>query len=137
MGGPPPDFGMGYPPPFGAPIGDPLLAAGSNTAPPPPAPTPAASTGNAFLDGLPPGQLTAPEKDLAGAVSAFLDTWRQSHEADSHPNMVHLGADKSIRESKALVLPREVSLKAWIKHRLSSEVNIVGQSVVPVARQTP
>lgn len=143
-GGAPPDFGMGVPPPgFGFPTPGMAFhpeeamraAALAHGAPPPPAaPSAAAAGGGGFLDSLPPGQLTAPERDLADAVNAFLATWGTTHEEGSHPNMVHLGADKGIRESKALVLPREVSLKAWIKQRLTREVIIDGQSVKPVAK---
>jgi len=102
--------------------------------PAPPAsatPVPEASGWSAvgYLEKL-PRELTDPEKRLGEAVAEFMRAWRETHEEGSRPNLVHLGADVHIRETKALALPREVSLKVWLKHRLSHKVDVTGQTVV-------
>lgn len=82
-----------------------------------------------YLEKL-PRELTEHEKRLAAAVAAFMFNWRETHEEGSRPNLVHLGANAHIRDCKALALPREVSLKVWLKHRLGDKVDVIGQSVV-------
>lgn len=82
-----------------------------------------------YLEKLPKA-LTEEEKRLAAAVAAFMFNWRETHEEGSRPNLVHLGANAHIRDCKANALPREVSLKVWLKHRLGDKVDVIGQSVV-------
>jgi len=86
------------------------------------------STSAGFLDRLPP-KLSREERELGEAVLDFLKAWR-AREPGSSPNMVHLGGDARVREYKALALPREVSLKAWLKQRFSDRVEVQGQSIV-------
>merc|ERR1711920_333568 len=130
---------MVYPPPFPVgvlPEGNPIMPPGMALPPQPLLPVPAApavGSCGGFFDTL-AEKLSAPERDLADAVLAFLRNWDDTHEDGSKPNLVHVGADKAIRECKVLVLPREVSLKAWIKQRLSSEVNIDGKNVLLVKK---
>jgi len=86
-----------------------------------------------YLEKL-PKELTEHEKRLAAAVAAFMFNWRETHEEGSRPNLVHLGANAHIRDCKANALPREVSLKVWLKHRLGDKVDVIGQSVVLLDR---
>eukprot|EP00928_Gymnodinium_smaydae_P026481 TRINITY_DN20780_c0_g1_i1.p1 TRINITY_DN20780_c0_g1~~TRINITY_DN20780_c0_g1_i1.p1 ORF type:complete len:960 (+),score=215.14 TRINITY_DN20780_c0_g1_i1:55-2934(+) len=87
-----------------------------------------ANAGEAFLAGL-PDDLTAEERDLLDAVLAFLGTWRSKNGAGSNPNLVHLGGDPAVRACKTVAMPRDVSLKAWMRHRIPGEVAVEGQAV--------
>lgn len=80
-----------------------------------------------FLERL-PASLTPEEQALGEAVVEFLRVWGGGDAAP--PNMVHLGGDVRVREFKAAALPREVSLKAWLKQRFNDRVEVRGQSVV-------
>lgn len=79
-------------------------------------------------EGSAEGPLSHAEQQLGEAVMSFLQTWRQ-RDAESTPNVVHLGGDAQVRELKA-ALPSAVSLKAWLKQRFSHRVEVRGQSVI-------
>lgn len=68
-----------------------------------------------------PAQHTAQEEELADAVVDFLRSWAEV-KPDKSPNLIHLGADKRIRECKSQAVPPEVALRAWLERRLSQRV---------------
>lgn len=84
-----------------------------------------------FLDRL-PAELTKEEEALGKAVLEFLRNWVDGDTAASPPNMVHLGGDARVREFKSAAVPREVSLKAWLKQRFKDRVEVKGQGVVAI-----
>lgn len=86
-----------------------------------------AVTGVDFWASL-PSQLTRQEDELSNAVVVFLNTWRESHEDGKCPNLIHLGADPTVRSFKAKALPAEVALKTWIERRLAHRVELVKDS---------
>lgn len=145
-GGPP----GGPPPPEGAPPPRHFEAPPGRTSEPPPAGAAASgpSAGGAggagppsldgrnpgeFLADLPP-QLTTQEQELASAVIEFLRQWASEKGDASHPNLVHAGADRGIRERKAAALPPEVALRSWIEQRLPGQVVLMNGRSLRLAR---
>lgn len=77
-----------------------------------------------------PSDLTPKEEQLADAVVDFLRSWAADEaKKGKSPNLIHLGADKRIRECKSQAVPPEVALRAWLERRLSSKVTMVKTSV--------
>lgn len=111
------------PPPRPAPVVAPA-------APAAPAEAAVPATNAGFLDRL-PERLTPEERALGEAVLTFLRDW-DAGDSGNPPNMVHLGGDARVREFKTAALPREVSLKAWLKQRYKDRVEVRGQSVVAI-----
>lgn len=72
-----------------------------------------------------PSRLTAQEQELADAVVAFLRCWAEEKEGGKSPNLIHLGADKRIRECKSQAMPPEVALRKWLETRVSHLIALV------------
>jgi len=72
-----------------------------------------------------PSTLTPEEQDLAESVVAFLRSWSEKKDAGKAPNLIHLGADKHVRECKIKAMPPEVALRAWLERRATNQVSLV------------
>jgi len=88
------------------------------------------------LDQLPEQRLTPEEVALGQAVMDFLSNRRLASGADvggAPPTMAALAGDPIVRDFKGAALPREVSLKAWLRQRFNHRVEMQGQSIVVIS----
>lgn len=69
------------------------------------------------------------EQELASAVSGFLRKWATTHADGARPNLVLLGGDEAVRRCKDAAVPRQVSLRAWLKEHMPDTVGFEGQSI--------
>jgi len=121
--------------PAGPPSGPPGMLGREREPPPPvaqqPPPVretpPASAPPGDFLSSLPP-DLTPPEHELKKAVVAFLRSWAEKNDEGKFPNLVHLGSDKQVRNSKTAAMPPEIALRAWLERRLRSDVVLARDS---------
>lgn len=70
-----------------------------------------------FFERLPEDALTQEELDLRQALIAFLE----SRKKPGPPNLSEAGMNETVHKSRAALLPRQVSMKEWIVHRVGQE----------------
>jgi len=73
-----------------------------------------------FLEDLPQDRHTAEEQNLRTALYAFLATVPPGHVA----LLNQAGANREVRQAKHALLPKLISLKAWIERRIGSEIEL-------------
>lgn len=72
----------------------------------------------AFFETLSPDAFAPPEEALREAVFDFLATWRSPELA----NLQQMSNFPLVQQTRAAFLPKNVSLKAWIEHRIGGEI---------------
>eukprot|EP00927_Polykrikos_kofoidii_P075005 TRINITY_DN7105_c0_g3_i1.p1 TRINITY_DN7105_c0_g3~~TRINITY_DN7105_c0_g3_i1.p1 ORF type:complete len:705 (-),score=153.52 TRINITY_DN7105_c0_g3_i1:299-2413(-) len=79
-----------------------------------------------FFASLPPDELKEEEVNLRGALLDWLHTWHANKKPGAPPPVLaDAGQSKGVQHWRAVLLPREVTLREWIDRRIGADIELV------------
>jgi hypothetical protein len=72
---------------------------------------------------LPEDSLTDQEAALRDALMDFIERWSKAN--NTPPSLSNAGSDNAVRDGRAALLPKFISLRDWIENRIGGEIELV------------